>query len=144
VTGEQDGSRQYARAEARVLDVLDRGKMLTDTGEIVKLRGVRVSSERDPNEVVAFYAREATRVLRAMTLEGAVTIDFAEPLRSGDGTLMGIVYLRDGTELNRLILERGLARTEPADFPDDRRLFELEAAEQRAKDAKIGVWSARK
>ena len=36
LTGEKDGTRQYARAEARLLDVLDRGRMLTDTGETVK------------------------------------------------------------------------------------------------------------
>jgi hypothetical protein len=143
VTAESDGTRTYARAAARVLDVLDRGRMLTDTGETVKLRGVRVSSERDSNEVVAFCAREAMRTMRRLTLQGPVFIEFADPLRSSDGTLMGIVRLGDGTELNRLILELGLARAEPTDFPDDIPRPDLLAAEQHARDAKLGIWSKR-
>ncbi len=141
--GTKAGIPQYKRAEVRVVDVFDRGRLLAETGEEIKLRGVRVPSERDPSDFTRFYAREATRLLRSFALSDTIFVTFEEPLRNSDGTLMGIVTLRDGTELNRLLVERGYARTEPGEFVEDKRLDALTAAEHEARGAKAGIWSVR-
>jgi endonuclease YncB( thermonuclease family) len=133
--------RRYRRAETKVMDVLDRGLMLTETREELRLRGVRMLSERDTDEVYRYYAREGIRTLREMTAVGNVFVHFEDPVRDQDGTLLGIIYLPDGTELNRLVLSAGLGRLEPRDFADDRNIADLVEAELQARDAKIGLWS---
>lgn len=136
-------TREYKRAETRVTEVLDRGIMLVDTREEVRLRGVRMLSETDADEVYRYYAREGIRTLREATAVGNVFIDFENPVRDSDGTLLGIVYLPDGTELNRLILASGLGQLEPRDFEDDRDIGDLVDAERMARQSKLGLWSNR-
>lgn len=133
--------RKYKRAETKVMDVLDRGIMLVESREEVRLRGVRMLSERNLDEVFRYYARDGMRTLRDLTGGGNVFVHFEEPLRDSDGTLLGIVYLPDGTELNRLVLASGLGRLDPKDFSDDRDIADLVEAEAQARQAKIGLWS---
>lgn len=133
--------RDYKRARTKIVDILDRGIMIADTREELRLRGVRMLSERDNDQVYRYYAREGIRTLREATAVGSVYVDFEDPVRDGDGTLLGIVYLDDGTELNRLILSQGLGQLEPKDFQDDRDIADLVEAEQAARQAKIGIWS---
>jgi endonuclease YncB( thermonuclease family) len=133
--------RKYLRAETKIMDVLDRGLMLADSREELRLRGVRMLSERETDDVYRYYAREGMRTLREVTAVGNVYLEFEDPLRDNDGTLLAIAYLPDGTELNRLILSAGLGRLEPRDFADDRDIIDLVEAEQQARDAKLGMWS---
>jgi endonuclease YncB( thermonuclease family) len=133
--------REYKRAEARVVDVIDRGVLIVDTREQVRLRGVRMLSEKDPNDIDRYYAREAIRTLRELTRDQTVYIEFEEPLRDPDGTLLGTVYLSDGTQLNKLLLERGLGQLETRDFTDDRDIEQLIVAEKVARDHKSGIFS---
>lgn len=138
---EAGANRNYKRAETRVVDVIDRGVLIVDTREEIRLRGVRMLSEKDPNEVDRYYAREAMRTIRDLTHDQPVFVEFEEPLRDTDGTVMATVFLSDGTELNRLLLERGLGQLEPRDFADDREISPLMAAEESARTSKIGLFS---
>jgi endonuclease YncB( thermonuclease family) len=138
---EGEGGRHFRRAEARVLDVLDRGILLAETREEVRLRGVRMVSDRDSDEVRRYYAREGARVLRSLTTNENVFFEFGEPLRDRDGNLLAMLYLRDGTQLNKLVLEQGLGYLEAKDFPDDADLSDLVSAEKAARNGKAGVWS---
>jgi endonuclease YncB( thermonuclease family) len=138
---DENGDKHYAKAQSKVLDVLDRGTLIVDTREEVRLRGVRLLSERDPDEVMRFYAREAVRTLRNLTQDHPIYLQFEEPLRDADGTLLATVFLSDGTELNRLMVEEGYGRYEPRDYLEEREGEALSAAESRARAAKVGIWS---
>jgi endonuclease YncB( thermonuclease family) len=81
------------------------------------------------------------RRIRALTQGNPIFIVFDEPVRDGDGNLLGTVYLRDGTELNRILLQEGLGYVEPRDFLENRDLAEQHASEQIARESKVGIWS---
>ncbi|MEI7634197.1 MAG: thermonuclease family protein [bacterium] len=136
-----EGIRQYKMAETSITDVLDRGIVMTGSGEEVKLRGARISSERDPDDVMRYYAREAMRAIRRAAADQPVTVQFDEPLRNRDGAVLGIFKASDGTRLNLLLLEQGLARLEPGDFFKDDNIELYEKAEKDARVAHRGMWS---
>jgi len=136
-----EGLRQYKIAQTSITDVLDRGAIMTASSEEIKLRGARVPSERDPNDVMRAYAHEAMRAIRAAAGDQPVTVQFDEPLRNRDGAVLGIFRTSDGTSLNLLLLEEGLARLEPGDFFRDDNISAYEKAEQSARAAHRGIWS---
>lgn len=139
--GPEGGGQGCERVSVGIVDVLDRGLLLTETREELRLRGVRMMSERERNDVTRYYAREAIRTLRELLYDKTVTVVFEDPVRDSGGTLLGTVYLPDGTELNKLILQRGYGKIEPRDFLDDRDISELVVSENAARDAKVGLWS---
>lgn len=137
----EDGTVEYALAAAKIADVLDRGTLTLDNREQIKLRGARVPSENDPNDLTRMFAREAAKTLRQLSENETVYIMFQDPLRNGDGTILGTFYLRDGTNLNLLLIRKGLARIEPTDYFPDEDLSSLRQAEEAAREAKLGIWS---
>jgi len=134
---------RYETVETRIVDVGDRGNLVAETQETVRLRGVRMPSERVTDDVTRYYAREGIRVLRELVANQPVTVTFEEPLRDADGTLLGTLYLPDGTNLNRLMLEYGYGQFAPDDFLPGEVPVELAAAEESARTIKIGLWSRR-
>lgn len=136
-----EGLVRYAPAEAEVIDVLNRCVLLLDTGEQLRLRGVRCYSSRDPDPVIRYYVREATKKLRELTRGQKVRITLDDPLRDLDGNILGVVVAPDGTELNRFMLEQGYGYVEPTDFYPFQDLTPLYKAEQTARQAYRGIWS---
>lgn len=131
----------YQRTMTSVTDVTDRGVMRLETGEELRLRGLRMMSERERDETRRFYGREAIRVLREMTQGEAVWVELQEPLRNRDGALLGRVFLGDGTELNRHAMLLGLGRLAEEDFTDMAEYTDLAECEEAARMARIGIWS---
>ena len=138
-----DGEKIYPPVQVNILDVLDRGGLLADSGEEIKLRGVRMPTQRDTNAVLAYYAREGVRTLRDLTYSAPVVVDFKPPLRNRIGTLIAKVSLADGTDLAKQMLEQGFAWLDAEELTDPQRLQELIRAEDIARNAKTGVWSLR-
>ena len=138
-----DGGKIYPPVRVNILDVLDRGGLLADSGEEIKLRGVRMPTQQDTNAVLAYYAREGVRTLRDLTYSAPVVVDFKAPLRNRIGTLTAKVALADGTDLAQQMLEQGFAWLDAEELTDPQRLEELKQAEDIARNAKSGVWSLR-
>lgn len=138
-----DGGKIYPPVRVNILDVLDRGGLLADSGEEIKLRGVRMPTQRDTNAVLAYYGREGVRTLRELTYSAPVVVDFKAPLRNRIGTLTAIVKLADGTDLAKQMLEQGFAWLDAEELTDPQRLDEMKQAEDIARNAKTGVWSLR-
>ncbi|MCX7624892.1 MAG: thermonuclease family protein [Candidatus Sumerlaeaceae bacterium] len=139
-----EGLTRYAEAEAEVIDVLNRCVLLLETGENVRLRGVRCFSTRDPDPVIRYYVREATRKLRDLTRGQRIKIILDDPLRDLDGNILGIAYTPDGLELNRFMLEQGYGYVEPSDFYPFQDLTPFYRAETTARQAYRGIWSKEK
>lgn len=134
-------SGPYRLARTRVVNVADRGVVVGDTREEVRLRGLSIPSERATDDITRYYAREAMRTIQDLTAGQPVYIAFEDPLRGHDGTLLGTVYLRDGTNLNRVLLEMGLAQFVGDDFLPDQDTQELADAQESARKNKLGLWS---
>ncbi|MBX7245337.1 MAG: thermonuclease family protein [Candidatus Sumerlaeaceae bacterium] len=135
-----DGTKNYKLAEVRISDVLDRGTVMVETGEVVKLRGVRVPTERDPDERIRYHAREAMRSIRNAAGDQTVFLVFQEPIRSGDGNILAEIYLPDGTSINRLLINEGLGKVDEGDYYPHEDLTPLKDAETVARKAKRGLW----
>ncbi len=134
---------RYETVEALIVDVGDRGTLVVETQEEVRLRGVRIPSERVSDDVTRFYAREAMRVLRGLVGNEPVYITLEEPLRESGGTLLATVHLQDGTNLNRLLLEYGYGQYAADDFLPGEAPADMTLAEEAARGVKIGLWSRR-
>jgi endonuclease YncB( thermonuclease family) len=127
--------------EANVVDVLDRGLLVLDTYDEVKLRGVDMSSEDDVDDVTRYYARLGIDTLRRLLINQQVYIQLGTPERDADGPILADVVLADGSLVNRQILELGYGRFDKKDFLPDEIPVTLQAAEQRARNAKVGLFS---
>ncbi len=136
-----EGVVRYAPAEAEIIDVLNRCVLLLDTGEQLRLRGVRCYGSRDPDPVIRYYVREAAKKLRELTRGEKVRILLDDPLRDLDGHILGVVILPDGSELNKFMLEQGYGYVEPSDFFPFQDMTPYYRAESVAREARRGIWS---
>jgi endonuclease YncB( thermonuclease family) len=135
------GAHCYRPVTIKVLDVLDRGVLMVASHEEVRLRGVRIYSERSTDDVNRTYARAAIQRLRDLTQTDELSLILDSPLRDSDGAIMAVARLKDGTDLNKLLLREGLGQLRAEDFADDVNYDALEKAEQEARANKRGIWS---
>lgn len=138
---DEEGAGRYKMAEVQVESVGDRGDMVLDTQENIRLRGVRIPSAKTSDEVKRFYAKDAAKRLRELTSLQPLYVLFEEPLRAKDGALLGEFYLGDGSLINRTILQEGLGRFERGDFAPQANVADYQKAEDVARNAKKGLWS---
>jgi len=127
--------------QVRVLDVLDRGVLFIDTREEVRLRGVRIPSEKSTNEVLRLYSREAAKRVRDLAEGQSIYVLLDEPVRGSDGLVLVNAFLADGTDLNRLLISEGFGQIETSDFLPSVQLQDLFEAQQLAKNNHLGIWS---
>ncbi len=129
--------------QVQATGVLDRGLLLLGSGEQVRLRGVRVFSTTSRDETSKLFAREATRRLQDLTGGEDIFLLLDEPVRDRDGTLLVVAFLADGTDVGQLLLHEGLAKLQEEDFAPETNFDLLKAAESKARENKLGVWSRR-
>jgi endonuclease YncB( thermonuclease family) len=139
--GSQSTDKAVNATQAHVVDVLDRGILVLDTYDEVKLRGVDMESENEIDEVTRYYARLGIDTLRRLTMNGAIQIQLGTPERNSDGYILADIILADGSLLNRQILELGYGHFDGKDFAPDQVSVTLQAAEQRARTSKVGLFS---
>ncbi len=140
-TGTEAGQAAYTPVSTEVSDILDRGVFLLPTGEELRLRGVSTPSSTDTNNVARLYAKEAIQTLRNLVQGKEVYIVLDEPVRDGSGRILGTVFLEDGTDLNKYMLEKGYGMLKTEDFAPGVDYSDLSTAQQAARDARVGVWS---
>lgn len=107
----------------------------------VRLLGLRAPSAQAAEDP-ASTAREAIRFVEAATLCQSVRLEL--PLarsRDNRGRLLAYVTLEDGTDLQEVLLQRGLAGT-AADL-EHPRLDAFRRIEAQAQQAKVGLWARR-
>ena len=135
------GNHAYRPVQTKVADVLDRGLLMVSSREEVRLRGVRIGSERSPDDVSRVYAREAMKRIRDLAQDETVTLILDSPLRDSDGAILVVALLKDGTDLNKLLIKEGLGQLRAEDFADDVNFEPLAQAEKDARAKKRGIWS---
>lgn len=137
------GRTIYKPIYVDVLDVLDRGEVLVNTKEQVRIRGARVPSEKSTRKVDVIYAREANDWLRHVLTENKVLVDFVDNPRDKNGLLFGCFYAEtDGTsDVLMLLLEQGYARLSEDDLWSTAPLESLREAQANARKKHLGIWS---
>ena len=121
--------------------VLDKGVLVTSSGVHIRLRGVQFPSITSRHPQRREIAARVLAALRDLTEGKRIYFVAEEPQYGHDGCLLAIVHLRDGTELNRMALESGIAILSPGDFLDEASADPLVDAETEARKAKRGFWA---
>ena len=135
-----DGGPQGDHVEADVVDVID--------GDTIK---VRIDGEVESVRYIGIDAPErgepgskgATAENRELVSGGTVVLERDQSNRDRYGRLLRYVWVRDGGEwllVNRALVRMGLAVSN-AYPPDTTRQAQLDRAESRARDDKIGIWA---
>lgn len=137
-----DGTRTYKPLAVQVLDVMDRGEILIDTKEQVRVRGARVPSEKSTRSFEVVYARESAAWLKDKLIGQKVKLDFAEAARDRFGNLHGRFSVGEkGEDLLPMLLELGYARLDEEDLWHGAPVQEYKAAQQKARSKRLGIWS---
>lgn len=138
-------TRMYQPIDVEVLDVMDRGEILVQTKEQVRIRGARVPSEKATRRVDVIYAREANDWLKKQLIGKKVILDFVDAPRDRYGALHGRFLLPDEKNADILqgLLTNGLARLNEEDLWESAPVKELKALEDKARREYKGVWLER-
>jgi endonuclease YncB( thermonuclease family) len=140
VAAPKNDAQGPALTAVTVTDLLDRGVLVTADGEQLRLRGVAVPSVRSKHEMRRDWATSVTAILAHLVKGRTVYITVESPEKGLDGRSLVIMHLRDGTEVNRLMLESGLGIIAPGDFSSEETADPLIMAESDARKAKRGIW----
>lgn len=128
---------------ATITEIVDGDTMkvnLDGREETIRLLLVDTPETKDPNEQVQPFGPEATNFAK-QALEGKeVKLESDGPERDKYNRLL--VYLWIGDKIfNQMLLENGLARVAYVYDPPYTHYDAFVAAEKKAKDAKLGIWS---
>ncbi len=137
-----NGARVYEPIDVQVLDILDRGELLLQTKEQIRIRGARVPSERSNSSVDVIYAREANEWMKSVLLGKDVTLDFLDSPRDPYGNLYGkLTFGENKDDLLSVLLEKGYARLDEDDLWTSAPVEQLRALQAGARKKHLGVWS---
>lgn len=125
--------------EAAVEYVHDGDTLFLDDGRTVRLLGVNTP---EIGEHLECYGPEATDLLRSLLPEGAPVwvVHDVEPLDQYGRSLL-FVYTADGLNVNLELLREGAAEVEMYK-PNVLLRDEVYAAQDAARDARLGLWGA--
>lgn len=121
--------------------VIDGDTIVLANGDSVRLIGIDTPEEFDTRKPVQCYAKEAAE--RNKQLIGNNDIKFYKDISTTDkyGRWLGFVYLPDETFVNLELVKEGYAFAYPYP-PDNSKAAEFKAAQDYAKQNKLGLWSA--
>lgn len=131
-----DARPQAAQAPATctVVYVLDGDTINCEGGVTVRLLLVDVPDRGDMGEQARAY------VVGLAPKGSEVRLEYDENPRDSEGRWLAYAYLRDGSMLNKRLVERGFAYVEFS-AKNRERLQELRDAEQGARTGHLGLWS---
>ena len=129
--------------EAQVVTVVDGATIVLDDGETVRLAGIEAPTRRGGGHgsEASPLANEARRALASLVQGRRVGLAFGGQRRDRHGRLRAhLVRLRDGTWIQGMLLEAGLARV--MSLVDDRAAVpEMLGHERRARAERSGIWA---
>jgi len=139
VAAENQTLGQAPITAAVVAQVVDGDTVILDTGQKVRLLGIDAPELEKEGQPADFLAHKAKLVLAELTQGKEVRLEYDRLRYDRYGRVLAYLFLPDGTDLSREMVQRGLARgyTVP---PNQRRREELLAAQREAIGARRGIW----
>lgn len=108
--------------------------------ESVRLLLVDTPETKHPNLPVQPFGPEATAFAEKHLAGKTVQVEFDGPKRDKYDRLLAYLWI-GGKNFNQMLLENGLARYAYVYDPPYKHQDEMKAAESRAKEKRIGIWS---
>lgn len=111
-------------------------------GHVERIRLILVDTPETvhPTKDEQPYGKEASAFTKKTLLKKEVNVELDKQKRDKYDRLLAYIFLDDGTNYNKLLLKKGLAKV--AVFPPNvKYIDEFKSAEATAKRDKIGIWS---
>ena len=108
--------------------------------ESVRLLLVDTPETKHPQLPVQPFGPEASAFAEEMLLGKTVQVEFDGPKRDKYDRMLAYLWV-DGKNFNEMLLEKGLARYAYVYDPPYTHQSSMKAAEARAKEKRIGIWS---
>ncbi|WHY58037.1 thermonuclease family protein [Peribacillus simplex] len=130
---------------AEIIKVVDgdtvKIKMANGNEETVRLLLVDTPETVHPSKPVQPFGPEASKFTKELMPAGSeVEVETGIGERDKYGRLLAYFYV-DGKMVNKLLLEKGLARVAYVYAPNTKYLDELESIQKQAQKDEIGIWS---
>ena len=130
---------------AKIVRVVDGDtvKIKTSNGkeETVRLLLIDTPETVHPSKPVQPFGPEASKFTKELMPAGSeVEVETGIGERDKYGRLLAYFYV-DGKMVNKLLLEKGLARVAYVYAPNTKYLDELEAIQKQAQKKEVGIWS---
>jgi micrococcal nuclease len=109
--------------------------------ERVRLIGLDTPETVDPRKIVECFGKEASEEAKRILAENSVRLetDPSQNIRDKYGRLLAYVFLNDGTNFNKMMIENGYGYEYAYDVPYKYQK-EFQSAEKSAKANKKGLW----
>ncbi len=134
----QPSATPSLREQARIVRVVDGDTVELEGGKILRYIGIDTPETKHPGKQVECYGQEAYK--KNVSLVGGRMVELEKDLSEVDryGRLLRYVYV-DGSMVNEVLVRDGFAQA--VSFPPDVVYQEkLRSAEQKARQAKLGLW----
>jgi micrococcal nuclease len=130
---------------AEIIKVIDgdtvKIKMTNGNEETVRLLLIDTPETVHPSKPVQPFGPEASKFAKGLMPTGSkVEVETGIGERDKYGRLLAYFYV-DGKMVNKLLLEKGLARVAYVYAPNTKYLDELENIQKQAQQDEIGIWS---
>jgi micrococcal nuclease len=130
---------------AEIIKVIDgdtvKIKMTNGNQETVRLLLIDTPETVHPSKPVQPFGPEASKFAKELMPSGSkVEVETGIGERDKYGRLLAYFYV-DGKMVNKLLLEKGLARVAYVYAPNTKYLDELENIQKQAQQDEIGIWS---
>lgn len=125
----------------KVKSVIDGDTFRTNSGDLVRLIGIDAPEKDGPYTTNEYYSKEATEFVTSLISGKTVYLQKDVSDVDKHDRLLRYVYLEDGRLLNLLLVEGGYAEA-VSYLPDTKHAGVLNAAEESARKAKLGLWGA--
>lgn len=131
--------------KAKVIRIVDGDTIIVRIGgteETVRLLGIDAPESVDPGKAMECFAKEAS-VAAATKMSGQQMLlenDSNQPDRDVYGRLLRYVYLENGTNINRSMIEDGFAREYAFKGRQYEQKSDFREAEKVARENRKGLW----
>lgn len=126
----------FAPQKAHVVKVIDGDTVEILSGEIVRLLAINAPERGNP------YSVQSRDKLKDLIEGKDVVLEFDQEKEDHYGRLLAYVFV-DKTMVNLVMVEQGMAWSYIVP-PNDLYQYEIELAEDQAKQSRLGVWSTLK
>ena len=138
-------SQQQSDSLIRVIRVIDGDTIqakINGKVETIRLIGINTPETVDPRRTVECFGREASAKTKKLTLGKMVKIetDPSQDTRDKYGRLLAYIFLEDGTNINKKLIEDGYAYEYTYERPY-RYQLEFRQAQKDAEAAERGLWA---
>ena len=130
--------------QSQVIRIIDGDTIQAKTNgkvETIRLIGINTPETVDPRRPVECFGKEASEKTKELLNDKTVKIetDPSQDMRDKYGRLLAYIFLEDGTNINKKLIEEGYAYEYTHERPYQYQI-EFKQAQKQAEEAERGLW----